>query len=93
MKSNDHNGIGCAPGIAVGFALLVVMAGGAGATNFTSDNAMGTDYTSSGIWNAVIEAPSVTWWDTARQFRIPVTVNAASFERYEKPVEISLSFT
>ncbi|CAG1005754.1 partial Endoglucanase C, partial [Methanosarcinales archaeon] len=55
-------------------------------------NALG-NVTSNEVTLSVIEAPPVTWWDTARHFRIPVTVNAASFERSEKPVELSLSFT
>ncbi|MFZ3168839.1 MAG: PGF-pre-PGF domain-containing protein [Candidatus Methanoperedens sp.] len=42
---------------------------------------------------SVIEQPPVTWWNTARGFRVPVTVNAAGFERYEKPVDVSINFT
>ena len=57
------------------------------------------------VWNAygnvtsnqatlsVIEPIDIPWWNTSRSFRVPITVNAASFERYEKPVEISLDFT
>ncbi|MCL7413723.1 MAG: DUF1349 domain-containing protein, partial [ANME-2 cluster archaeon] len=41
----------------------------------------------------VIEAPPIPWWNTSRPFRVPVTVNAARFERYEKPVDVSLNFT
>lgn len=38
------------------------------------------------------EAPS-SWWDASRHFRLPVTVGAAGFERFEKPVEVDLDFT
>ena len=49
--------------------------------------------TSNEVTLTVIEQPPVTWWDTARSFRVPVTVDPAGFERYEKPVDVSMNFT
>lgn len=41
--------------------------------------------------NSVLSASP--WWDASRQFRIPVTVGSAGFERYDKPVDVSINFT
>ncbi|HYN45004.1 MAG TPA: carbohydrate binding domain-containing protein [Candidatus Limnocylindrales bacterium] len=49
--------------------------------------------TSNVVKLTVIEAPLITWWDTSRRLRIPVTVDPAGFERYEKPVDVSVNFT
>ncbi|VVB55280.1 Carbohydrate binding domain protein [uncultured archaeon] len=49
--------------------------------------------TSNEVRLTVIEAPLITWWDTSRRFRVPVTVDPAGFERYEKPVDVSVNFT
>jgi len=51
--------------------------------------------TSNEVTLFVIEAtlPSEKWWDTTRNFRIPVTIDSTGFERYEKPVDVSINFT
>ena len=33
------------------------------------------------------------WWNNSWHFRVPVTVDPAGFERYEKPVDVSMNFT
>ncbi len=33
------------------------------------------------------------WWDTSRHFRLPITVSATGYERYDKPVELNINFT
>ena len=55
-------------------------------------NVYGT-VTSNEVTLLVTSAPTITWWDTQRNFRIPVTVNSAQYERNEKPAEVSLDFT
>ena len=42
---------------------------------------------------SVIEQPIVSWCDANRSFRVPVTIDPAGFERYEKPVDVSINFT
>lgn len=34
-----------------------------------------------------------SWSDTSRHFRLPVTVSMTGFERYDKPVDVSINFT
>ncbi|MFZ3384619.1 MAG: DUF1349 domain-containing protein, partial [Candidatus Methanoperedens sp.] len=55
-------------------------------------NAYG-NVTSNEVTLSVIEQIDIPWWNTTRNFRIPLSINAASFERSEKPVELSLNFT
>ncbi len=33
------------------------------------------------------------WWDSSRNFRLPVTINSAGFERIDKPIEVNVDFT
>jgi hypothetical protein len=42
---------------------------------------------------SAITSDSFQWWDTSRPYRVSVTVNTMDYERYEKPVEVSLNFT
>ena len=55
-------------------------------------NAYG-NVTSNNATLSVIEPIDIPWWNTTYNFRVPITVNAASYERYEKPVDVSLDFT
>ncbi|MGA9118078.1 MAG: T9SS type A sorting domain-containing protein [Bacteroidota bacterium] len=34
-----------------------------------------------------------TWWNSNWHYRVPVTVSAAGYERYDKPVEVTVNFT
>ena len=55
-------------------------------------NAYG-NVTSNQVTLSVIEKNNIIWWDVNRSFRLPIIVNAASYERSEKPVEVSMNFT
>lgn len=34
-----------------------------------------------------------SWWNASWRFRVPVTVDAGSYERYDKPAEVQVNFT
>ncbi len=45
------------------------------------------------FYPGLAEANGNAWWDNAWSYRVPLTVSADGYERYDKPVEATVNFT
>src|SRR5659263_21366 len=58
-------------------------------------NSLGSVTSNDATLSVIEKTVPENWWNSipTRNFRVPVTIDSTGFERYEKPVDVSINFT